>query len=298
VADIPDDGRVSRRSLLIGTAGAAAVVGIGAVGFDHELDRHPGLRTRIFGCGSTPAIPASRYTSTTGTYASAAMHAAVPWEVALPTDPAGERLPLVVVLPGAGGQPHDMIDRIGLPGWATANHLTVAFASPGGAGSTYYHPRADGTDAFAWVTEEFIPMVEERFDVGGARASRAIFGVSMGGFGSLLVAQRRPDLVCAAVGSSPAVFSSYRAAVTGHPGTFDSAADWQRWGLWNQLQTMGRVPVRVDCGSGDPFAPTARQLLTRIPGAVGHIGSGCHDDGFWRRKAPTQLQFLASHLAM
>jgi hypothetical protein len=104
--------------------------------------------------------------------------------------------------------------------------------------------------------------------------------------------------VCATVGSSPAVFQSYSAAITGHPGTFDSAADWERWGLWDHLEEMGTVRVRIDCGNGDPFAATARQLLKRIPGAVGHIGSGCHDEAFWRRSATTQLRFLASQLAV
>jgi S-formylglutathione hydrolase FrmB len=295
---------VSRRTLLIGGAGAAVVVGGAAVGFDHELGEHPGLRDRIFGCGSTPAIPASSYTLMTGTFASAAMHADVPWEFAIPTsalrDPGAASLsaptPLIVVLPGEGGQAGDLAAGVGLPGWATAAKLNLTFAAPGNVGSTYYHPRTNGTNAFAMVTEEFIPMIEKRFGVGGARSSRATYGWSMGGFGALLVAQQRPDLICAAVGSSPAVFPSYSAAVTGHPGTFDSAADWAQWGLWDHTATMGKVPVRIDCGDGDPFAATARQLLKRVPGAVGQIGNGCHDKGFWRRNASTQLRFLASQL--
>jgi hypothetical protein len=60
---------------------------------------------------------------------------------------------------------------------------------------------------------------------------------------------------------------------------------------------MGKVPVRIDCGNADPFYPTAKKLISRIPGAVGQISSGCHADSFWRRHAPTQLQFLAQHLA-
>lgn len=272
------------------------LVGSGAVAVDYEADRHPSLHARIFGCGSTPALPASTYRVTTGTYRSTAMHADVPWSVAMPgaVGP-DERLPVVLVLPGRGGSPADMVSAIGLPGWASQAGLRMCFASPGGVGATYYHPRADGTDSFAWATEEFLPMVERRFGVGGAPSRRAVYGTSMGGFGALLVGLRRPDLAAAVVGSSPAVYPSYHAAVTGHPETFDSAADWQRWGFWPQAESM-RVPTRIDCGSGDPFAPTASSLIRRIPGALGHIGDGCHNSGFWRRSAPTQLQFLASHL--
>lgn len=186
--------------------------------------------------------------------------------------------------------------KSGLPGYATAAGLQLCFVSAGDVGSTYYHPRSDGTDYFRFMTEELVPMVERRYAVGGARDKRATFGQSMGGFGSLLVAQNRPELICAAVGSSPAVFPSYHAAITGHPATFDSDADWRQWGLWDRTASMGAVPVRIDCGNADPFGPTASALLSRIRGAVGHVGSGCHDQAFWRTHAPTQLQFLAAQL--
>jgi pimeloyl-ACP methyl ester carboxylesterase len=139
-------------------------------------------------------------------------------------------------------------------------------------------------------------MAERRFGMGGAKASRAVFGWSMGGYGALSIALRRPDLVIVAVGSSPAVFPAYSAAVTGHPGTFDSAADWERWGFWNQAGQVHDVAVRLDCGTGDPFVSTTRQLLHRIPGAVGTIANGCHDNGFRRRTATSQLRFVTGHV--
>jgi S-formylglutathione hydrolase FrmB len=120
----------------------------------------------------------------------------------------------------------------------------------------------------------------------------------MGGFGALLLAQQRPEFLCAAVGSSPAVFPSYHDAITGHPDTFDSAADWARWGLWDHSAQMGAVPVEIDCGDGDPFGPTAAALLRRIPGAVGAISSGCHDPAFWRHQVPSQLRFIQHHLGI
>jgi hypothetical protein len=56
------------------------------------------------------------------------------------------------------------------------------------------------------------------------------------------------------------------------------------------------VPVRIDCGTSDPFADTARALIAQIPGAVGETSSGCHERSFWRRKVTSQLQFLGRHL--
>jgi hypothetical protein len=49
--------------------------------------------------------------------------------------------------------------------------------------------------------------------------------------------------------------------------------------------------------SHSPFAPTARELLHRIPGATGRIGSGCHDEAFWRRSAPGALTFHAANVS-
>jgi S-formylglutathione hydrolase FrmB len=296
VTEPAQDAGVSRRGLLLGLAGAAVVIGGGAGGLDYEVGQHPSLRRRIFGCPSTPPIPHSTYTVTSGTTRSAAMGTTEPWLVALPRDHTpSQPIPLVVALPGLGGGPDDLTTGVGLPGFATAAGLRLAFACPGGAASTYYHPRTNGTNCFAWITDEFVPMVERRFGVGGSRALRGVYGSSMGGFGALLIGLKRPDLVSAVTASSPAVFPSYRAAVTGHPDTFDSLADWQQWGFWPQAATMHDVAVRVDCGDEDVLAPTTRALLARIPGATGRVGTGCHANSFFRSAAAIQLQFLASH---
>lgn len=293
-----DDGGISRRTLLLGAGGLAVVAGGGAALAPHELNAHPHLRRILFGCGPTPPIPHSEFRVVNGSFASTAMKRQMPWQVALP--PAPHRTgptPLVIVLPGASGTPSGLSTGVGLPGFATAAGLNVAFAAPGNGGTIYYHPRASGLDPMSWVLSEFIPMVERRFDVGGRVERRAIYGMSMGGFGALLFAAQAPRHFVAAVASSPAVFESYDAAVRGHPTTFDSAADWQRWGLWERLGDLNGVPVMIDCGDADPFAPTARDLLRRLPGATGAIGHGCHDFGFWRRQAPAQLQFLRGHFA-
>lgn len=293
-----DEGRVSRRTLLTGAAGGLVVLAAGGAAVALELDHHPGLRSRLFGCGSTPAIPTSSYRITNGRSHSAAMRSDLDWQVALPADhDAGQPLPLVLVLPGLGDDPTTLTTKIGYPGFATRAGLRLGFAAPANGGSTYYHPRRDGTNAFTWVTEEFLPMVEHRFGLGGDRSRRGVLGWSMGGFGALLVAQRRADLVSAAVASSPAVFPSYHDAVTGHSGTFDSPADWQTFGVWEQAGAITGVAVRIDCGDADPFAAASRTLLTRIPGATGGISDGCHDTGFWRRSATAQLRFLAARLA-
>jgi S-formylglutathione hydrolase FrmB len=293
MSGMDDAGAISRRALLLGGAAAALAVGAGAA---VEWDNPTFVRLRG-GCGDTPPVPPSSYQVTSGTSDSDAMGATVPWSVALPDDhEPGDGTPLVLCLTGLGADPDDVMTGIGFPGFATAAGLRLAFAAPGGGGNLYWHSRAGGRDPLTWAVHEFVPMVEKHFGVGGARDRRGVLGWSMGGAGALLVAQLRPDLVSAAAALSPAVFPSYDAARSGHPYTFDSERDWSDYGVWDRSGLI-RPPVRIDCGDADPFAPAARTLLKRIPGAVGGISPGCHDVGFWRRSAPTALRFLDGNLS-
>lgn len=299
-----DAGGITRRTLLFGAAGAAVVLGGGGALAKHEVDTHPSLR-RLFGeCGSTPSLPdEGRYVVRSATVRSKAMGREMPYAYALPGGPSNdERLPLVIALPGSGGGETDFAHDLGLPNYANQAGLDACFISPGDVDSSYYHPRSDGTDMLSYVVDELVPLIERQENVGGSRHNRAAYGVSMGGYGALLIAQRRPELICAAAAGSPAVFPTYDDATTGHSGTFDSPADWQEWGIWNQVGSMGNaskpaVPIRIDCGDADPFVATARQLIARIPGAVGEIGSGCHDHAFWRRTEPDVIPFLKNHLS-
>lgn len=295
------DDVVSRRSVLVGGGAAAVLAALGG-GVAAEWDNPRVVRLRG-GCGDTPAVPHSGYTVKTGVFDSDAMKARVPWAVALPPELTqtgfGMRrdLRVVLCLTGLGDDTAMATSGIGFPGFAAAAQLGLTFAIPGGGSNLYWHPRADGRDPLAWAVDEFLPMVEKEFGVGGNQYRRGALGWSMGGYGALLAAQQRPGMFGAAAALSPAVFPSYDAARSGHSYTFDSAAEWDRYGLWNHLNELTTTSARIDCGNYDPFAPTARELLNRIPGAIGGIESGCHDKAFWRRQATMSLRFLAANLS-
>jgi len=304
MSDMNDAGRVSRRSLLLGVLGAGvAVVGAGAA---VEWDSPSFVRLRG-GCGDNPAVPSSTYdvhtfkVTASVTDSDGATTGDVPdstYSVALPAGQQhGDGTPLVVVLPGLGGGANDLDRGLGIAGFATAAGSTLAFLQPGFGDRSYWHPRADGRDPMAALLA-IVPEVEKRHGVGGARERRGVLGWSMGGFGALLLAQQHPDVVSAAVGLSPAVFRSYAEAKRSHPYTFDSPADWEQYGVWQHLDELRGPAVRVDCGSADPFAPTARQLLKRVPNITGGIEGGCHVGSFWRRRMPSALAFLADHLGV
>ena len=290
-------GAISRRALLVGGGAAAIAAAVGgAIATEWDNPRFVRLRG---GCGDTPTVPRGHYTVKRGVFDSRAMRATLPWTVALPMgnpyrDGATMRPGLVLCLTGLHDDVTMATEGIGFPGFATAAQLNLAFAIQGGGGDLYWHPRADGRDPLAWAMDEFLPMVRDRFGLGG---SLGALGWSMGGFGALLAAQQRPGQINAVAALSPAVYPSYAAARSGHPYTFDSESQWERYGLWPHLDELLTTDVRIDCGDYDPFAPTARRLLQRIPGAVGGISTGCHDEAFWRQHATDSLRFLAAKLS-
>ncbi len=59
------------------------------------------------------------------------------------------------------------------------------------------------------------------------------------------------------------------------------------------------IPVRIDCGTGDPFYDATRTYVAGFP--RGHrptftFRPGGHDARYWRRMAPAQLRFVGAHL--
>jgi S-formylglutathione hydrolase FrmB len=290
-----DGGKVSRRALLLGGAGALAAAG--GIGYAVERD-NPTLRRLLGGCGSMPALPPDTSTTHRGTLQSATMRRTISWTAALPPGhQPGDGTPVVLCLHGRNGSADDLTRASGLPAWASHAGLRLAFVAPSIGGADYWHPRASGLDPLTMAVGEVLPMVEHGFGIGGTRARRGVLGWSMGGFGALLAAQQHPDVFAAAVGASPAVFPSYADAKRGHPDTFDSEQQWENYGLWRRLDDLRAVAVRLDCGDADPFAPTVRAMLQRLPHAAGGIGAGCHDDAFWRRVAPAEVRFLAAQLS-
>lgn len=75
-------------------------------------------------------------------------------------------------------------------------------------GVTWYVNDVDGKNPYAdMFVEEFIPYIDETFRTRPSKQFRAISGLSMGGFGSLHMAMRNPDLFSACVAFSSGIFT-------------------------------------------------------------------------------------------
>jgi enterochelin esterase-like enzyme len=196
----------------------------------------------------------------------------------------------VFCLHGRSGDHHFAFDSIRLPDVVTALGAPLAVAAVDGGADSYWHPRADGTDAMAMLLAEFIPFVEQRTHTTNA----ALLGWSMGGYGSLLAAERAPARFFAVAVASPALWTDSGQTA---PGAFDNASDYHRFDVYTAEQRLAGIVVRVDCGTGDPFYRATRRFVAGLPvGHEGAFGPGGHDAGYWRSVAPGQIATIAAAL--
>ncbi len=213
-----------------------------------------------------------------------------------PARPGG--LPVCLVLHGRGARSHDAF-LLRMPGFladAVAAGVPPFALVAVDAGSSYYHPRADGSDTLRMLTDDVLPLLAGRGWGSAADERFAVLGWSMGGYGALLFAQELgPSRVAAAVASSPSLWTSYRAVPEG---IFDSEADYRRYDVYAGRHRMAGVPVRLDCALGDQYLPAVRTFVDGChPRPAGGYQPGKHNRRHWRRRLPAQLAFVGAALS-
>ena len=76
-------------------------------------------------------------------------------------------------------------------------------------GGLYWNPHP-GDDPMAMIVDELIPMCR-RLGLGRPPRRIGVIGISMGGYGGLLLAEQHPRLISAVAAISPAVLDHLRA---------------------------------------------------------------------------------------
>ena len=134
-------------------------------------------------------------------------------------------------------------------------------------GDGYWNPHP-GDDPMAMVIDELIPRCR-RLGLGRPPRRIAAMGISMGGYGALLLAEKYPRLIAAVAAISPAIWTSYPQARQANPGAYASAAAFAADDAVTHAAALGRRPVRVASGYADPFYPGVQALARALPaGAV------------------------------
>jgi pimeloyl-ACP methyl ester carboxylesterase len=296
-----------RRVLAFGLGGAAAVVAAGATGLE-LVSRGvlPGkqLLDQIDGGCSVASAPLSFSTlgpSLSGTFYSRARNRSVGYTIAFPPGHAeGSSLPLVVMLHGFGANHTNALSGMS-PAQAMALHLdgvplpSMAMVTVDGGGG-YWNPHP-GDNPMAMVIDELIPMCQ---GLGLGRPPKRIgtMGISMGGYGALLLAEKFQHLIAAVAAISPAIWTSYAEARAANPGAYASAADFASDNAVSHASALAGIPVRVASGDDDPFHPGVEALAQALPaGAIVRFSSGCHTSPFFTAQEPPSLAFLAQQMS-
>ncbi len=296
----------TRRQLLLSAAGGAIAVAIG--GFELiEHDLLPGKQSldELDGACSVPE-PALSFgpvgPSRSGSFASAARGRTVDFTIGYPPGHGpGSALALLISLHGFGGDHTSGLGGLSLPralaaragGRALPPMAIVAVDGGGG----YWNPHP-GDDPMAMIVQELIPT-SRRLGLGRPPHAIGVVGISMGGYGAVLLAEKHPGLIGAVAAISPAVWRTYADARSANPGAFASAEDFAADDVITHAPALAGIPLRLASGADDPFRPGVAVLTRVLPrSAVIKTGPGCHDAAYFASQQHAALAFLGEHLAV
>jgi len=183
-------------------------------------------------------------------------------------------------------------------------------ATPAGGASFYINSKDEKVRYEDFLLREFLPFIEKKYRASPGRASRAISGVSMGGYGALRLAFRHPQLFSSVSAHSAALIEklpvfvnqpeSPRARILG--GVFGVPPDLAFWNA-NSPLTLARsanlsgLKIYFDCGDQDDFgfdagaAALDKILTSRKIAHEFHIFPGRHDAIYFAAHIPASLSF-------
>ena len=149
---------------------------------------------------------------------------------------------------------------------------------------------------------EFIPHIEKKFKTLATKEGRAIAGLSMGGGGSFVYAQRHPEMFNAAYSTSGLLDHRYRPSI---PDNYDigwlwsvaqtSPVEYVRNASAEELEKLRSVRWMLDCGDDDRIIFTNLDFFIemkreKVPVEL-RVRNGKHNWAFWRESLPEILGF-------
>ena len=138
------------------------------------------------------------------TFHSVSLDRDMPYRVVLPVSVSTDRrLPVVYLLHGGGGGYRDWTNYSDVARFAKSDFILVM---PEGNSSYYMNALERPKDQYEeYITKDLVDDVESRFPAAIGRSNRAIIGVSMDGFGAVVLSFKHSDLYAFAGGLSSAL---------------------------------------------------------------------------------------------
>jgi S-formylglutathione hydrolase FrmB len=246
------------------------------------------------------------------TFHSAALARDMQYRVIMPAMlPVNERLPVVYLLHGGGEDFRSWSNYSDVAGYAERG---IVLVMPEGGSSYYTNSVARPADRYEdYLVHDLIADAEARFPIAAVRRSRAIAGVSMGGFGAVKLALKHPELFAFAAGVSSAL------DVPSRPFSIKRIGQWRHhrsifgpWGGHAQLDNDPYVLVRsadpsrtpylfLTCGEQEGLLPANRRfaslLVERKFQYELHVYPGGHNWNQWNKHWPMVFQSLFAHIS-
>jgi S-formylglutathione hydrolase FrmB len=223
---------------------------------------------------------------------------------------AGQKFPVVYLLHGGGGGFHDWSNYSDIARYAEHGLILVM---PEGNSSYYTNSVEHPHDRYEdYIVHDLIADVEQRFPAMAGRAHRAIVGMSMGGFGAVVLALKHPDLFVFAGGLSSAL------DVPSRPFSIKRVGQWRQYaaifGAWKSQSRRESDPyvlVRsadpakaaylfLTCGEQEGLLAVNKRFVSMLQARhfqyEFHTAPGGHDWNEWDQRIPDLIASLQQRL--
>ena len=194
----------------------------------------------------------------------------------------GEARPMVIIMPNAGGPD-------------THNTWNGYFNMPGCSYEDFFFG-------------ELVPAVEKKYNCGGSKGRRAVMGLSMGGGGSTVYAQRHPDMFSSCYAMS-GWLDNKNDEVGYKKGSYDklylvgqavrkhSALDYLDNADEATLEKLRTVAWFFDCGDDDYLLQQSMDLHMKMRARMVHselrVRNGVHNWEYWHLALRLSLPFAS-----
>lgn len=146
------------------------------------------------------------------TVQSRSLQGSVPFTVILPSDydSTEQEYPVIYLLHGYGGDHSSWINRCKInnliDSLLTLNLISDYIYVLPDAGNSYYLNNFDSSYNYTdFFIEELVPLIDARYRTKARKEYRTLMGLSMGGFGSIILALKAPELFSHVIAMSAAV---------------------------------------------------------------------------------------------
>lgn len=257
--------------------------------------------------------PASCVRVQDGAFHSTALDREMKYRVLLPCfyQSGSARFPVLYLLHGLYGEYLNWDTRTNLERYALRYELIVV--TPDAGDSWYTNSATDPKDKFEdYIAKDLIAEIDSKFRTLRDRHSRAIAGLSMGGYGALKIALRYHGDFAFAGSLSGALnapqdledkrpeFRDQLLKVFGPPGS-TVRTDNNLFSLFQSANTKDLPYFYLACGNADDFLQVNRdfaaQLSSRGAAYEYHETAGGHGWDYWDRAVPNLLRAAAGVLS-